>query len=591
MKKKNKMNKIKIGLKADKLLIVMAFDQKIINILKVKIPFNLRNYDSINRAWLITFVNNQSIDYFYAFLEAVKTIAIIEIDQTAKDFLIKKHHDYKTNIELSQSLKSKIQDEDLNLKLPLREFQKTAIEYAALHKHIFIADPVGSGKTIEALATLQYLKSYPSLIIAPAIALAQWTKEIEKWTDNISYSVLHPSVKDFNINASLIITTYDMAKKYLIELQSVKFKSLILDESHFIKDKKTQRFKSIFQLAKDKEIMLLLSATPLANKPIDLLAQIEMLGMFEKLFKSWRFFVERYCNAQKTSFGYDVSGASHIEELKNILRANCMIVRDKKEIMPELPDKTRISLAMTLSDKHRELYNDTLDDISNWYYEKERQLLIEKILTLSPEQKAKIEQKVMTIKEKGRSLQSEALVRLNALRSISGIGKIESVKEWIDVYLENREKLVIFIDHRDVMARLLQYYPSSAYIDGTLSPANRGLQIQRFWNDKDCLLMIASIRASGIAIDLQNASNALFVEMWWTATAHIQAEGRLERHGQKNAMNMYYALADEFGDKSIDSQMFDVITDKMKIADTFKSKTGVGDIFSILKNIVKNRNK
>lgn len=581
------MNKIKIGLKADKLLLVMAFNPKIIDTLKLKIPFNLRNYDAINKIWAISFVNNQSIDYFYAFLESIKNTAVIEIDPAAKSFLITKHHDYKTNIELSQSLKSKIQDSDLRLKLPIREFQKTAIEYAALHKHIFIADPVGVGKTIEALATLQYLKSYPVLVIAPAIALSQWTKEIDKWIGNISYSILHPSVKAYNLSAGIIITTYDIAKKYLIELQSIKFKALILDESHLIKDKKTQRFKSIFQLAKDKDIMLLLSATPLANKPIDLIAQLEVLGMFDKLFKSWHYFVERYCNAKKTRFGYDVSGSSHIEELKNILRANCMIVRDKKEIMPELPDKTRQTIAMTLSDKYRKLYNDTLDDISNWYHEKERRLLIENILNLTPEQKAKVEQKVMAAKDKGRSLQSEALVRLNALRSISGIGKTESVKEWIDIYLENKEKLVVFIDHRDVMARLLQYYPSSAFIDGTLSPANRGLQIQRFWNDKDCYLMIASIRASGIAIDLQNASNALFVEMWWTATAHIQAEGRLERHGQKNAMNMYYAIADEFGDKSIDNQMFDVITEKMKVANTFKSKTGVGDILHILKNIVK----
>ena len=583
------MNKLKIGLKADKLIIVMAFDPKIIDILKLKIPFNLRYYDSINRTWLISFVNNQSIDYFYAFLESIKNNAIIEIDPAAKAFLIQKHHDYKTNIDLSQSLKSSIQDRDLNLKLPLREFQKTAIEYAVKHKHIFIADPVGAGKTIEALATLQYLKSYPALVIAPAIAISQWIKEIQKWTRDINYSILHSSVKTYNLNANVMITTYDMAKKYLIELQAIKFKALILDESHLIKDKKTQRFKSIFQLAKDKDIMLLLSATPLANKPIDLIAQLEMLGMFDKLFKSWHYFVERYCNAKKTRFGYDVSGTSHIEELKNILRANCMIVRDKKEIMPELPDKTRMTLAMPLSEKYKKLYQDTLDDISNWYYAKERQTLIEQILTLTPEQLAKVEQKAMTAKEKGRSLQSEALIRLNALRSISGIGKTESIKEWIDLYLDSKEKLVVFIDHRDVMARLLQYYPSSAFIDGTLSPANRGLQIQRFWDDNDCYLMIASIRASGIAIDLQNASNALFVEMWWTATAHIQAEGRLERHGQKNAMNIYYALAEEFNDKSIDTQMFNVITEKMKVADTFKSKTGVGDILHILKNIIKNK--
>jgi hypothetical protein len=77
--------------------------------------------------------------------------------------------------------------------------------------------------------------------------------------------------------------------------------------------------------------------------------------------------------------------------------------------MPELPDKTRMTLAMPLSEKYRKLYQDTLDDISNWYYEKERQTLIDKILTLNPEQLAKVEQKAMTAKEKGRSCKARHL--------------------------------------------------------------------------------------------------------------------------------------------------------------------------------------
>jgi hypothetical protein len=54
--------------------------------------------------------------------------------------------------------------------------------------------------------------------------------------------------------------------------------------------------------------------------------------------------------------------------------------------------------------------------------------------------------------------------------------------------------------------------------------------------------------------------------MWWTATAHIQCEGRLERHGQKNAMNMYYAIAeDNLPEKtSIDRRIYDIVEEKRK---------------------------
>ncbi len=581
-------NSILITLENQGLCLKFNNDTSLAKTLKDILPFNLRIYDGISKTWHISLINPKSVDYFYTFLESIKDHIVIDIDPLAKSFIIAKHNEYFKSIELSQSLKSSIPNDEIKIDHieKLREFQKTAVEYVSEHRRTFIADPVGCGKTLEVISSLQYLKAYPFLVVCPATAISTWEDEIKFWlaNQNVSYSILHPTQKRINLTTDIVITTYDMVKKYLIELQTIPFKTLALDEGHYISNKKTQRFKSLIEVAKNKENVISISATPIANKPKDLIAQLKIIGMFEKLFKSEQYFIERYCNN-------DTGGASNIDELKDILRANCMIVRSKEEIMPEMPKSTRIPFKIELSPKYKEMYLRAVDDISNWYYDKTRHDLINKITdgNLTQKELTYIEEQSIKQKAKGKSLSHEALIRLNALRQIAGLGKLESIKEWLDVFLGNDEKLGIFVEHHDVLAKLVQLYPSSAFIHGKLSPANRGKQKLRFWEDKDCKFIIASIRAAGVSINLQNASIALFVEMWWTATAHTQAEGRFPRHGQRKAMTMYYALmADIYKDKpSIDTEMYNMIQSKMAVADTFKAKTGIKDILGILKKIAK----
>ena len=587
------MPELNINLNGNKLILTFNYNPPLVAVLKDKLPFNLRKFKQEPPAWEVYLINQAAIDYFYSFLESAKALAMINIDPLAKAFIVQKHNEFTVGVKLSQGMNSSIDPKRIDLAMTIREYQRTAIEYIANHKHTFLADPVGTGKTVETLGTLQYLKGYPALIVMPSVAIRQWQNEIDKWLGKRrSYTILHTDNKNIDLKADIILTTYDMTKKYLMELKQIPFKALILDESHYVKGKKTQRFNAISEIAKDKEITVLISATPL-DRPSDLIAQLEIMGTFKPLFQSWKYFVERYCDAKKTRFGMDMSGASNVSELKDILRANCMIARDKKEIMPELPDTTRIPFTMPLSERYAELYSKTLDDISEWYYEKSRNNLISQIVdgNLTPAQLMAIE--TQAVKNAGRkpSIQAEALVRLNALRQISGIGKLETIKEWIDNFKETGEKLVIFVYHKPVMAKLLSLYPSSAFIDGSLSAENKGKQILKFWHDKGTQFIICAIKASGVSIDLQNASNALFIEMWWTATAHIQCEGRLERHGQKNAMNMYYAIAeDNLPEKtSIDRRIYDIVEEKRKTVDSFKAKTGVKDILGILKNIVEKK--
>jgi SNF2 family DNA or RNA helicase len=85
----------------------------------------------------------------------------------------------------------------------------------------------------------------------------------------------------------------------------------------------------------------LLTGTPVVNKPLDLVALINMLGKLNSVFGGWKAFVDRYCDAHQTEWCYDTSGASNLNELHEKLNAEKIMLRRMKHEVLQLPKKTR----------------------------------------------------------------------------------------------------------------------------------------------------------------------------------------------------------------------------------------------------------
>ena len=85
------------------------------------------------------------------------------------------------------------------------------------------------------------------------------------------------SGKDFIGESLVVILSYDLVKKKKDELLEKNFQFVILDESHMIKNSKSERSRAVEPLAKNSRCLVLLSGTPALSRPIELYSQVYQL--------------------------------------------------------------------------------------------------------------------------------------------------------------------------------------------------------------------------------------------------------------------------------------------------------------------------
>ena len=445
---------------------------------------------------------------------------------------------YEEQLETSKAVDANIKIEGLTDDLELMPFQKAGVKYATEKKRTIIADEVGLGKTVQAIATVQQTKAYPVLVVCPAFLKLNWRKEYRKWLkEDVDITIIDGRDNNkIKRDSDVYIINYSIIHHNTDILKKLDLKGLIVDESHYIKNHKAKRTKAVQNLVKSMnfDVRLLLSATPIKNRPKELIAQLKVLDKLDSMGGFWRF-VHRYCNAHKTQFGLDVDGASNLEELHERLRTECMIRREKKNVLEELPPVSRTSIPVEISNMSE--YRDAERDI------------IEYIRRNSGTQKAY------------KAMKAEMIVRLNKLRGLSAKGKLDSVEKWITDFLETGEKLIIFAHHKSVTEELADRF-NALKITGNTSDEKKDEAVEKFQNDESEKLIVISLQAGSEGITLTKASNVAFVEFGWTPTDHEQAEGRA--YGRLNdihGLNSYYFTAED----TIDEYILNMIEEKREV--------------------------
>ena len=442
-----------------------------------------------------------------------------------------------------------------NLKIEPYPYQQDGIRFGLEHKRIIIGDEPGLGKTLQSIGIVDTANAYPCLVICPSSLKINWQREFGKFTDK-SALVLDNAVRttwSYLLTMGMhqvAVVNYESLRKYFVwdikggkhfRLKDVvfcpqirMFKSIIIDESHWVKDPSAQQTIFTKGLSVGKEWIILLSGTPVVNRPEDLIAQLSIMNRLSE-FGGRAQFMADYCTDPRDKMA---EPAVPLSVLSRQLYETCMIRREKAKVLPQLPDKTRVDLYVEISNAPE--YNLAAADLAEYL----RQY------------------KECSDWEIRRKMRMEALVRFMTLRSLATMGKISQAVDFIRTFLDSGKKLIVFCSLHDIVDELKKAFPKSVTVTGRDNPANKQAAVDAFQNNPAVQLIICSIKAAGVGLTLTAASDVAFVELAWTYADCCQCEDRAHRIGQKDNVTCYYLL----GRGTIDHTIYSLIHRKKSIA-------------------------
>ncbi len=503
-------------------------------------------WDPANKVW---YTNDENNIYALAKKFDDKTVVISDEVKNELENRIKKKRE---NVELSSSFTSNV---DIQIPLPsdlsLYPYQKVGVEFIKRNKNVLIADEMGLGKTIELLAYINYNSNINSVIVVcPASLKLNWEREAKKWLVRKFNIVVYDGDGIGNLDGNtFLIINYEGVKKYLEVLKTKMWDLLVLDESHYIKNPKALRTKVILGY-KDKNTgkfvsglkdfakqKVLLTGTPVLNRPSELYTQLKVLN--HPIAKSYSQFMNNYVIFDQ--WGSPIAGRN-LEELQRILRETCMLRREKKDVLKELPNKIRQLITLPADIL-------SVDEIK----EDEKYIEIVKQFWDSNENKLKV--------KPDEKFPFEEIARI---RHRTALKKLPYVYDIIEDAIENVGKVVVFAHHLDVIDSIYEKFKDIAVkATGNESIKERDEAVLKFQNDPNIKIFIGSITAMGLGITLTASSLVIFAEIEWRPGDLIQAEDRLHRIGQKNSVLIQYVVVD----RSIDGFMFEKIFEKIKTID------------------------
>ncbi|XP_034727313.1 probable global transcription activator SNF2L2 isoform X1 [Etheostoma cragini] len=424
-----------------------------------------------------------------------------------------------------------------------------------------LADEMGLGKTIQTIALITYLMEHkringPFLIIVPLSTLSNWVYELDKWAPSvvkIAYKGtpvlrrgLVPQLRSGKFN--VLLTTYEYIIKDKHILAKIRWKYMIVDEGHRMKNhhcKLTQVLNTHYVAPR----RLLLTGTPLQNKLPELWALLNFL--LPTIFKSCSTF-EQWFNAPFAMTGERVDLNEEetiliIRRLHKVLRP-FLLRRLKKEVESQLPEKVEYVVKCDMSAIQKVLYRHMqrgilLTDGS----EKDKKgkggakTLMNTIMQLKkicnhPYMFQHIEESFA----EHLGFQNGVISGLDLYRAS---GKFELLDRILPKLQATNHRVLLFCQMTTLMTILEDYfgYRNFQYLrlDGTTKSEDRAALLKKFNEEgSQYFIFLLSTRAGGLGLNLQAADTVVIFDSDWNPHQDLQAQDRAHRIGQQNEVRV-----------------------------------------------------
>lgn len=446
------------------------------------------------------------------------------------------------------------------------DYQRAGIAAALNRPNVLFGDEMGLGKTIQAIGLMNADPTVRKvLVICPASLCLNWMRELKKWLVRDMRCFIASGQSCHPHYGEITIVNWAIVSKHAAKLRTIDWDMIVLDEAHYAKDPKAKRTMAVFghepkKGSDEKAIPPLvgrrnaaLTGTPIPNRTIEGFPLFHWLDPVE--FKSFWGYAKRYSGAQNNGYGWDLKGASNLEELQGKLRGSIMIRRLKTDVLKDLPAKRRAVI---------EIASEGLGVLEQeqeaWERKEETMLALRAAVELAkassdPEDYADA---VADLKDAAQA----AFTEMAQLRHDTAVEKIPFVVEHLRNLIEQGEKVVCFAHHHDVIEALAKEFGAHAVVVyGPTPMTTRQENVDRFQTDPEVHLIIGGFGPMGTGWTLTASSHVVFAELDWVPGNVTQAEDRCHRIGQHDSVLVEHLVLEG----SLDARMATILVEKQEV--------------------------
>lgn len=421
-----------------------------------------------------------------------------------------------------------------------------------------LADELGLGKTFQALYyAWKYLPDDPPgpvVVVPPAHLKIHWQREAAKHLGlraEILSGQRRPGDKLPPLDRNCIfVVNYDVlvpphwpartqppADSWVGYLSALNPRLLIADEGHYLTNPSSARTRAVRWLARRCPHVLILTGTPLTNKPPGLWPLLNIIDPAQ--FPSHFEFASSYSHACRRFGQWHFHGARDLDLLHSRLKRSCLVRRRKADVLHQLPAITHtvVPVEVDLTE-----YRRAEKDFLGWL-ESESPALAR------------------------RAAKVEELARIGYLKRLAGRLKLDAMKQWVGDFLESSDSKLLFgALHYAVTEPLLDHFGRSAVlVDGRMSAEKKQVCFDRFNRDPRCRVLFGNVQAAGTGWSSTSTANAALGELPWNPADAAQFFGRIhgiERGIPGTAAQAWWLVAAD----TIEADLCDVLQRKTRWA-------------------------
>ena len=431
---------------------------------------------------------------------------------------------------------------------------------AAGHRTFLLADEPGLGKTAQALLAAQAADAFPLLAVVPNVVKANWAREASMWTPRRTSTVIHGDGHDLDGFADIVVVNYEVLDRHVGWLGDFGFRGMVVDEAHFIKNKTSLRSQNVLHLAErlrrriPRPLLMALTGTPLINDIEDFRAIWQYLGWIDDKKP-----LDELMHALEEN-GLTPLDPGFYPAARNSVVEMGIVRRRKADVAADIPARRVADIPVELDDEDGRSIREAERELA-------ARLVARYDSAMATRTSGSVEGIDLELVRRVAGWEredSDSSTGENVFSMMRRIGQAKAglAADYAAQLARSSGKVVFFAKHLDVMDEAQAIFDKRGLefttIRGDQTRKQREEAIDRFVNDPEVAVIVCSLTAAGVGINLQVASNLVLAELSWTDAEQTQAIDRVHRIGQTMPVTAWRIIAAQ----TIDTRVAELIDSK-----------------------------